>query len=172
MKTCPACNYAENRDDALVCIKCGTVFDADPLAPFIQKPTTHILSPDTLPFEVRIHEQHKGKLSRSDIAIYVADVEEPLIIPLVRELMLGRYGGVEAEDPANIDLAPFKAFEKGVSRKHAVLRRLGPDVVILDLESTNGTWLNGVSLKAHQPVTLRSGDRVLMARLMLQIYLP
>ena len=90
---------------------------------------------------------------------------------LPKDLLLGRFGG-DGDPQTLLDLAAFGGIENGVSRKHVMLRRLGPDIVAIDLGSTNGTWLNGVKLNPQQPVTLRSGDRLLLARLQLQIYLP
>ena len=59
-----------------------------------------------------------------------------------------------------------------VSHVHAVIERFAASWCITDLGSSNGTWLNGIPLKPHQPVTLRSGDRLVLARLMLQVYIP
>lgn len=173
MVKCPACTYASNPDEATVCEKCGAILPETRLS-LLRSPLkqTGLLSPATLQTEPKVHSQHVGKLTRTDLALYIADVEEPLIVPLTRDMWLGRYGGTEVEAPAQIDLAPFGALESGVSRKHAVLRRLGPDVVIIDMGSTNGTWLNGIPLRPNQPVTLRSGDRVLLARLLMQVYMP
>ncbi len=166
MITCPACTFAQNPASALVCAKCGQPL-TDARASLLRKPTG-LLSPEILALEHRTRTQHVGKMKRYDVAVYVADLEEPLIVSLVREVLLGRYGGSEQQPP--IDLAAFEGLEHGVSRRHAMLRRFGPDVAIVDLGSTNGTWLNGVKVQPHQPVTLRSGDRLLLARLPLQIY--
>ncbi len=166
MITCPSCSFAQNPSTALVCTKCGQPL-TDARASLLRRPTG-LLSPELLTREQRTRTQHVGKMKRYDVAIYVTDMEEPLIVPLMHDLLLGRYGGTEQQPP--IDLAAFEGLEHGVSRKHAMLRRFGPDVAIMDLGSTNGTWLNGVKVQPHQPVILRSGDRLLLARLPLQIY--
>ncbi|HXO21803.1 MAG TPA: GGDEF domain-containing protein [Thermoanaerobaculia bacterium] len=44
-----------------------------------------------------------------------------------------------------------------ISRKHARLRYLGAAVTVEDLGSTNGTYVNGIPVRAR--TTLRSGDR-------------
>ncbi|MDP4500979.1 FHA domain-containing protein [Nonomuraea turcica] len=46
----------------------------------------------------------------------------------------------------------------GVSRRHASLDRTGDQVVINDLGSTNGTWVNGHKIVSGQ--VLRDGDRL------------
>jgi hypothetical protein len=45
-----------------------------------------------------------------------------------------------------------------VSRSHAMLRRSGESVVLEDVGSTNGTFVNGERIR--EPVELRSGDEV------------
>ncbi|MFE2541234.1 FHA domain-containing protein [Actinacidiphila glaucinigra] len=45
---------------------------------------------------------------------------------------------------------------EGVSRRHAAMNRAGSHVVLSDLGSTNGTYLNGTLLDAPRP--LRDGD--------------
>jgi len=45
-----------------------------------------------------------------------------------------------------------------VSRRHAMLRRSGESVVVEDLDSTNGTFVNGERIRS--PITVGPGDRV------------
>jgi hypothetical protein len=54
-----------------------------------------------------------------------------------------------------------------VSRRHAVLRRSGDSVVIEDLDSTNGTFVNGERIR--EPITVRCGDEVRLGRTTLEI---
>jgi len=168
--TCPVCSYAENTDGATVCIRCGSVLPDTRIT--ILKRHTSILSPEKVEAQSKVRDKHKGTLQRTDIAVYFGELDEPVIIPLAKDLLLGRGSGTDQEPADLLDLAAFGAIENGVSRKHALLHRLGPDIVAIDQGSTNGTWLNGVRLNPAQPVTLRSGDRLLLARLQLQIYLP
>ncbi|MEA3339868.1 MAG: FHA domain-containing protein [Chloroflexota bacterium] len=46
--------------------------------------------------------------------------------------------------------------DDGVSRRHAKVEQRGDALVLVDLDSTNGTFVNGARLQA--PHTLRSGD--------------
>ena len=54
-----------------------------------------------------------------------------------------------------------------VSRRHAVLRRSGGSVVIEDLDSTNGTFVNGERIRS--PISVGPGDQVRVGRTMLEI---
>jgi pSer/pThr/pTyr-binding forkhead associated (FHA) protein len=166
MIKCPSCSFEENPDTALACARCHRPL-IDSRASLFKRPTT-VLTPAQALLEPRVRDRHVGHLQRNDIALYISDMEEPLIVSLTRDLILGRYGGVEQQPP--IDLAAFEALEHGVSRKHAMLRRFNMDVAVIDLGSTNGTWLNGVRIMPHQPVILRNGDRLSLARLPIQVY--
>jgi pSer/pThr/pTyr-binding forkhead associated (FHA) protein len=47
--------------------------------------------------------------------------------------------------------------DRNVSRRHAEVRRRGPVVVLIDLDSTNGTIVNGRRVREHP---LADGDRI------------
>lgn len=51
-----------------------------------------------------------------------------------------------------------------VSRLHACLSYDHEQVVLTDLSSTNGTFINGEQLVPHQPYRLRAGDRIKIAQ--------
>jgi hypothetical protein len=69
------------------------------------------------------------------------------ILVVSRELILGREPGL----PGSID-------DASVSRHHVHLRREGSAVVLTDLGSKNGTFVNGVRVSG--PVSLAEGDEV------------
>jgi hypothetical protein len=54
-----------------------------------------------------------------------------------------------------------------VSRRHAVLRRSGGSVVLEDLDSTNGTFVNGERIRG--PIKVGPGDQVRVGRTTLEI---
>jgi hypothetical protein len=64
------------------------------------------------------------------------------------------------DDQPDLDLSPHQAVEQGVSRRHAELIPTEEALYLLDLDSTNGTWLNGSYLKPGQRRMLSLGDRV------------
>lgn len=47
-----------------------------------------------------------------------------------------------------------------ISREHARVARAGDAYTLTDLNSTNGTWLNGERMRPNVPYPLRFGDRV------------
>jgi two-component system cell cycle response regulator len=71
-----------------------------------------------------------------------------LRVPLLEELLLGR-------DPE----CGVCLFADDVSRRHARIVPDGAGHLVVDLDSTNGTWVNGVQVHSQR---LRSGDRIRM----------
>jgi DNA-binding response OmpR family regulator len=51
--------------------------------------------------------------------------------------------------------------DRQVSRRHAVIRRVAAECFIRDLQSKNGTWVNGQVLKGEHP--LQDGDEIHIA---------
>jgi hypothetical protein len=87
----------------------------------------------------------------------------------VQTIILGRGDPATGEKPT-VDLSPFGAIEKGVSRKHAHITRSGDNALHLsDLESANGTYLNGQRMIPYQPRIIRNGDELRLGRLVLLV---
>lgn len=87
----------------------------------------------------------------------------------MKEITLGRGDPATGVMPT-IDLSPYEAMEKGVSRNHAqIIRREDNALHLIDLSSGNGTYLNGQRLVPNQARILRNGDEVRLARLVLLV---
>ena len=65
----------------------------------------------------------------------------------------------------DIDLNPFDARRNGVSREHAVITYEDDTLYIEDLDSTNGTRINGFQLMPGRSYRLRDGDELEFGRL-------
>ena len=86
-------------------------------------------------------------------------IKQPRLVALgggigSRELPLVRRKTTVGSDLGNYFVLP----EKTVSRRHAVIRRRIRGYDLIDLESTNGTYLNGK--RVTKPVRLKRGDEV------------
>jgi pSer/pThr/pTyr-binding forkhead associated (FHA) protein len=79
------------------------------------------------------------------------------------DCVLGR-GGDQARGP-DVDLSPYGARDKGVSRRHARLQTWPGGAVVTDLGSTNGTLVNGRRLAPNEPTRLADGDELRLGRL-------
>ena len=68
----------------------------------------------------------------------------------------------------DVDLNLFGAEQHGVSRIHTELRVKRGAFQAIDLESVNGTSVNGVHLKPLDPVRIQHGDRIQLGTLELE----
>lgn len=64
----------------------------------------------------------------------------------------------------DLDFAPHGGSRNGVSRYHAEIRYEDGQLYLTDLESTNGTRINGFALVAGHAYRLRDGDEVEFGR--------
>jgi pSer/pThr/pTyr-binding forkhead associated (FHA) protein len=69
----------------------------------------------------------------------------------------------------DVDLDKYEAYDAGISRMHAELRIAEDGVYVVDLESSNGTLVNGKRLAAQEPEPINHGDILQLGRLRLQI---
>lgn len=68
-----------------------------------------------------------------------------------------------------IDLSIFGAAEFGVSRVHAQLHMESGNIYITDLNSKNGTFVDGLRLEPNQSVIAEPNHRIMLGRLHLQL---
>lgn len=71
----------------------------------------------------------------------------------------------------DIDLAPYGGLERGVSRQHARLIWREGALMVEDLASTNGTWVNDVRLSPNVSHPLRDGDVLRMGSMRLYVHI-
>jgi hypothetical protein len=83
-------------------------------------------------------------------------------------VLIGRFSPVS---PVEVDLNEVGAAELGVSRKHAIMHydNNNQGVYITDLNSTNGTYVNGFKLPANARSRLRDGDELKLGHLKLTV---
>lgn len=165
MIICSDCQYP-NLLGAVYCSECGTalVVSGAPITQDMRAvasgATAHMTPPASEP------------VLRTDnwITLHILDTGEMLPLEEHNEFTLGRTSDGQPVMP-DIDLSPYDAYGKGVSRLHAVLRRGISDVVLVDLDSANGTFINGKRLTANEEWALANGDVVALGRLKFQVLL-
>jgi predicted component of type VI protein secretion system len=69
----------------------------------------------------------------------------------------------------DVDLTPFGAIERGVSRRHLRIRCPDYLLYVTDLGSRNGTWLNGHIILPGAERLLRSGDTLQLGALRIRV---
>jgi pSer/pThr/pTyr-binding forkhead associated (FHA) protein len=85
----------------------------------------------------------------------------------VDEFVIGRQTEGTLEE--TVDLTAYSAFSSGVSRRHAMIRRKKKGFEIIDLDSTNGTWLNEKKLTPTKAYPLSNGATIRLGQLRLKV---
>jgi len=159
---CPVCKR-KNKRDAILCAYCGAA-----LASISQIPTTDKITGPTAPLPKEIVRIPSDTLiPTGGIAIFLLDNPKPIATLAVDEFILGRF--LEGSLEEIVDLTPFGAFSSGVSRRHAMVRRKKGGFEIIDLDSTNGTWLNEKRMVSTKAYPLPSGAMIRLGQLRLQV---
>jgi predicted component of type VI protein secretion system len=97
-------------------------------------------------------------------------VESGQILPLAEraEFTLGRSADGQPIVP-DVDLSSYNAYANGVSRLHAAIKLVNNRIVVLDLGSSNGTYLNGVRLSPCIETPVAHGDLIYLGKLKIQV---
>jgi len=162
IKFCPIC-HSENEKGATVCIICGASLDEKK---YITAKNPEIkINYSEKPKELHINDEI---IPRQGIAVYFAETTKPFVIRTDKEFIIGR-NLVPTSEPM-LDLSDFDGFKMGLSRRHAMIRQAGSGYEIIDLHSTNGTWLNDERLTPYAPYPLPSGSRLLLSRIRLFVF--
>ena len=163
-KFCPVCKY-KNESGATVCAFCGSPLedggDENPTTTRNVDMATNVLPQATQEIVNRTLETPP-----QGIAIYSSASDAPITINTSNQFTLGRKMTGEMDD-SFVDLKPFGAYENGVSRRHAMIRRTAEGYEIMDLGSTNGTWLEKQRLIPNRPYPLNNVSRIFLGRLQL-----
>jgi DNA-binding response OmpR family regulator len=97
-----------------------------------------------------------------------AQLPKPLKLRLEHPLVIGRIVEGETKQP-DIDLEPFDAAKHGISRHHAEISAENDQLTVKDLDTPNGTFVNGMRLKANEVHRLAHGDRLQLGRMKLDV---
>lgn len=92
---------------------------------------------------------------------------DPIIKTVDGELIVGRADNVTDYVP-DIDLTPHGAYRLGLSRRHAIILREDDRVLVKDLNSRNGTFVNGTIIPGGGTSIIHDGDEVRFGNLAMQ----
>lgn len=163
--TCPSCHNREY-EGTLYCSECGSRLQADGARGELPS-ARDSRSPSAVRLKVSGASPPPG-FARADA--HQAGAPQMVELSGKNEYTLGR-ADPTLESAPDVDLTPYDAYGRGVSRLHAALRR-GPDGwEIVDLGSANGTRLNGARLPPQAPRAVRDGDEIRLGDLALEIRL-
>lgn len=105
-----------------------------------------------------------------EIVLIIRGVVERIPLEDGFSVLLGRSEPEEKFRP-DIDLGIYGAFERGISRRHARLFMENDTLYVVDLDSTNGTYLSGTRLPPHTPTPLALHDDLQLGTLHIKIIL-
>ncbi len=159
MTLCSAC-YHKNMPGAIFCTECGTpLVNDDTLA-------TRDINDGTRPRQLTDVPTER---IRGWVTLHILPSGQLIPLSDRNEFTLGRTSDNQPVIP-DVDLGPYQAYTLGVSRLHAQIKRQQTGVItIMDLNSSNGTYLNGKKLPPQEAVPLSHGDVVALGKLKIQI---
>jgi len=166
MIICSNCQH-QNVSGAVFCAECGAQLDG------VETLTTHNISDEEIAEELSQREprpEPPSSPSNSWISLHLMDSGKILPLATRNEFTLGRLSEGQPIMP-DIDLTPYQAYASGVSRLHAVVKRDANRIFVMDLGSSNGTYLNGRRLNPHMEEDLKHGDVVALGKLKIQVLL-
>lgn len=102
------------------------------------------------------------------LVLMIRGVTRRVVITENLSIVLGRADANVRFNP-DIDLTPYGAAERGVSRAHSRLHIANGQLFITDLGSTNGTFVAGKKLSPNEAHPIRPGDELLLGRLAISI---
>jgi hypothetical protein len=166
MIICSNCQY-KNVSGAVFCAECGAQLDG------VETLVTQAITDEQIEEELKKRAARPEPVSapsNSWISLHLMDSGKILPLASRNEFTLGRLSEGQPIMP-DIDLTPYQAYASGVSRLHAVVKRDNNRVAVMDLGSSNGTYVNGRRLNPHTEETLSHGDIVALGKLKIQILL-
>lgn len=117
MITCPNCKH-EELEGALFCSFCGTTLIGI------------------------VDESDSAKAMNAVIEIEFLDVEGMVQLSGKEKYVLGRSVPTNKDALLDLDLDKFGGYETGVSRQHAMIKFIDGEFKVIDLNSSNRTFLN------------------------------
>ena len=163
-KFCPVCKQ-KNELYAIVCVRCGAQLETYAMDETGVTRTTEV--------QTRVVERmgelliNEALTPAGGIAMYLAGTSDPVFLSSEKEFVIGRKAGEDGTTGAFLDLAKWGGYQLGLSKRHAMIRRAEHGYEVIDLSSTNGTWLNEDQLVPDKPYPLASGSQLRLAKMRL-----
>lgn len=167
MVKCPFC-HATHVDNTIFCSECGTYLLED------DERETDRLNESEIGW-VGENTDDSGIVSSVQagprpmaIRLRIGSKKREVELPLNRVIHIGRVDPAENTFP-ELDLTEDSLQSKRVSRRHARILKQGDTVVVEDIGSVNGTFINGKRLDPYVPEVLEDGDTLQFGTLLAEI---
>lgn len=166
MIICTNCQH-KNVAGAMFCAECGAQLDG------VETLVTQAITDEQIASELSkrsLRPDLDSTPPNSWISLHLMDSGKILPLASRNEFTLGRLSEGQPIMP-DIDLTPYQAYASGVSRLHAVVKRDADRVLVMDLGSSNGTYVNGRRINPHVEESLSHGDILALGKLKIQVLL-
>jgi hypothetical protein len=166
MIICTNCQH-RNVAGAMFCAECGAQLDG------VETLVTQAVTDEQIASELTrksLRPEVESSPPNSWISLHLMDSGKILPLASRNEFTLGRLSEGQPIMP-DIDLTPYQAYASGVSRLHSVVKRDGDRVLVMDLGSSNGTYVNGRRINPHVEEALNHGDILALGKLKIQVLL-
>jgi len=152
----------------MFCAECGAQLDG--VETLVTQAITDEQIADELTKKKSLRPDAASTPANSWISLHLMDSGKILPLASRNEFTLGRLSEGQPIMP-DIDLTPYQAYASGVSRLHAVVKRDSERVFVMDLGSSNGTYVNGRRINPHVEESLNHGDILALGKLKIQVLL-
>jgi len=160
---CLVCKES-NEPDAVLCQHCGTILEDPSVDSGTSTKRTHL--PADILEGVEDWSVDEAVVPENGIAVYLDGEFSPVHIDSSEEIVIGRKSGKTAKLSENLlDLSARGGYGLGVSRRHMVILRTEQGYEVLDLGSSNGTWLNEMRLAPHKHYPLENGSHLRLGKM-------
>jgi pSer/pThr/pTyr-binding forkhead associated (FHA) protein len=112
------------------------------------------------------------RLSTDDIpatVIFELPNGKEIVVKTNQEIIIGRKSREEDPD-VTVDLEAYDGHKMGVSRHHALIKYLKNALILVDLDSINGTFVNNRRALPTKRYALMDGDEITVGRFAMKIY--
>ncbi len=168
MTKCPTCQ-ADNIKNTIFCSECGHYLLKDKAqATLVGYKRRHKTEDKARTMLLSFQPNIRLRAIRLRIGVKKHEIE----MPLDKIIHLGRLAPASDVFP-EIDLTDQGLFAASVSRRHARISKRGATVVVEDMDSGNGTYVNGQKLSPYLPEVLSDGDTLQLGQLPIEVkFLP
>ena len=167
MVKCPFCQ-ATYVDNTVFCSECGNYLLQD------DNRKTDPLDMGNVTWSNEIEDEPKLASSLQHIAkpqtirFKIGDNKREVAVSLAKAIHIGRVDPSSNVFP-EIDLTDYGILSKSVSRRHARILKQDSTIIVEDLASVNGTFINGKRLDPYLPETLSDGDTLHFGKLVVEV---
>ncbi|HLA43088.1 MAG TPA: FHA domain-containing protein [Aggregatilineales bacterium] len=130
--------------------------------------TAFVAEPDNANFDDTLYKRKAYFPREAQLYLKVVDFDDEILCDLSKGwFTLGRKP--QEEDSVHIDFSRYDAADTGVSRLHARITRMHAVLLLEDLGTLNGTYVNRERISAIDPCVLCNGDDIHLGNFRLKV---